>query len=102
MQLRRLIPGAIGLLLFAGLALAADYKGKVVKVTDDKITIQIDKKDVEIAVTKDTMYVNSAGNALAAGLKNVRPGADVKIITNFKVGKEAAEKVEVILTKPAG
>jgi hypothetical protein len=54
---------ALGLVICATAALAADVKGKVTKVdeTNNKITLTVDSKDTEYAVAKDCKWPKTKG-----------------------------------------
>jgi hypothetical protein len=103
-MLRRLVSAVLVMLMFAAFLIAAEYKGKITKVDAEnkKITVNIDGKDQEFTVTKDTKILSSKGNELKGGLKSkafgpkrLEKGIQATITTEKKDDKEVVTEVKL-------
>ena len=93
----RLLIAATALLISAGALLAEEYKGTFKSIKDDKITITIDDKDKTFPLAQDPLVVSDDNKAKAVkgGLKSVKAGTTVTIITEKKDDTETAITVKV-------
>ena len=82
-MLRTFVCALFGLVLFAGIILADEMKGKITKVDAEKktVTVSVDGKDKDLKVGDDTKILNSEGKDLKDGLKSkdLHEGAEVTV-----------------------
>ena len=98
-MLRKFICGLCALLLGVGVLIAAEIKGKVKSVDEDKktITVTTDDKDTTYTFTDDTKIVrgNKDAKDRAKALKALgRGGAEVTLTTEKKDDKEVVTQIK--------
>jgi hypothetical protein len=101
---RRVLSAVAVLLAVVAFVAAGEIKGKITKVDADnnKITLTVDDKDQEFALTKDTKIISSKGNELKGGLKSKRfsekalkNGIEATITTEKVGDKEVVKEVKL-------
>ena len=102
-MVRKLFAAVLALVVFAGVSLAAEIKGKVKSVDADKNTITVTTKDGDktVKLSKDTKFSGGGKDAAeklaAEGIKweGFSKGPQVTITTEGEGDKEMATKVVV-------
>jgi hypothetical protein len=104
-MLRKFAVAVLALLFVVGIMIAAEVKGKVKEVTDDKVVITVGDKDETYSITNDTKFVNAKGKDISDREKAMKQlkgaakrNAEVTIQTEKKDGKEVATEIKL----PAG
>src|SRR5688572_24964591 len=99
-MVRKLFAAVLALVVFAGVSLAAEIKGKVKSVDADKNTITVTTKDGDktIMVNKDTKFTTTSKDeavvkAVGTGLKyeGFSKGPEVTITTEGEGDKAVAK-----------
>ena len=87
------------LVIWAGLALADEFKGKIKKVDADKgtVTVVADGKDHTFTVPPTAKFYTAKDTALKGGLKDkqLKQGAMVTITCETKNGKEGVTQIKL-------
>jgi Cu/Ag efflux protein CusF len=87
------------LVIWAGLALADEVKGKIKKVDADKgtISVMVDGKAQTFTVPPTAKFYTAKDTALKGGIKDkqLKPGAMVTITCETKDGKEVVTQIKL-------
>jgi hypothetical protein len=103
--MRTFVSAALALALCAGVALAAEIKGKIKSVDADKGTITLtaaDGKDHTLMVGKDAKIQANSGKDLKDGLKDkhLKAGTEVVVQCEKKDGKEVCTGLKLAAPRP--
>jgi hypothetical protein len=101
-MLRKFAVAVLALLFVVGIMIAAEVKGKVKEVTDDKVVITVGDKDETYSITDDTKFVNAKGKDIGDREKAMKQlkgaakrNAEVTIQTEEKGGKKVATEIKL-------
>jgi hypothetical protein len=95
--MERLLCVSLALAIGTGALLADEVKGTFKKINGDKITITVDNADKTYPLAQDPLVVtdDNKAKAVKGGLKAVKEGTAVTVITEKKDDKETVITVKV-------
>jgi hypothetical protein len=101
MLMRKLVCAVTMVVMFAGVALAEEYQGKLVKIDPDTktITININEKDIILDYTADTKFYSvikgEAKELKFKGTKGLPKSGMVMVKTEKRDGKEIVTEARI-------
>ncbi|HXG11009.1 MAG TPA: hypothetical protein VNK04_14720 [Gemmataceae bacterium] len=99
-MLRKVLCAALGLIVFVGLVLADEVKGKVEKVNVEKNVISVKVEGKEKAMNfkagPDTKILGTDGKELKDGVKGIKEGSEVTVTYEKQDKKTIVKSIKVI------
>jgi hypothetical protein len=100
-MLRRFVATFVVLLAFAGLAMAAESKGKITKIDSEKntITVKVDDKDESFRLGRQAKILNDKGDEVKIADLKVDNEVTIKYEEVERNGQKRKRVSEVKVTK---
>ena len=97
-MLRKFAFALLALVMVFGVVIAAEVKGKLKELTNEKIVVTVEDKDETYVVNDDTKIVDGKGNPVkdrAKAITRAKAGTAVVIQTDKKDGKDVATEIKI-------